>query len=378
MPKTAYSQYYKTELDVEQLLAKIKGVSLPAVAQDLAALPAATRDWIRGDIICASCGRGGAQLVAAAMGKRAGTSLRQAHFRFVDPDGRESHHPYCEFNRDDGAASLATGLVDFAESKSRETRIVRELVCKGIEHGVFSQESIRQMRQWFFDTKVTSRFVVRIRNEDIEWLQALRSHHFSGLAFQASHGQMPEYDWKTAAKVAFTEQYSHLIARARSVPISKSTRLSTGRLVKKWHGQEVFDVTVLEPAYRQCLSLAEFMARNMATLGYDAGRLARLHYDAVTAPLLAFCALLLFISGWDFELAVSRLAYLANAPAPNDLSLGNVMGLNPFHDYLAWRVIVLAGQLADERPKGVTYSTEIGEFEGRLRQAHMNWKAAQA
>lgn len=71
MPKTAYSKYYKIELDVEQLLAKINGEPRPGVVLDLSVLPITIRDWIRDDVVCPCCGRGGAQLVAAAGGKRA-------------------------------------------------------------------------------------------------------------------------------------------------------------------------------------------------------------------------------------------------------------------------------------------------------------------
>lgn len=256
-------------------------------------------------------------------------------------------------------------------------RIVRELVCKGIAHGLFSQESIRQMRQWFFDTKVASRFVVDTSDEDIAWLEALRSNHVRGVPFQPWHGQLPEYDWKTAAALHFSGQYRPLLSLARSVPITESTRCKALRLAKKWRGKELFDVTTLEKEYQQCVSLCAFMGRNLAGLGYNARQDARLHYDEVEPSLLAFCALLLFVSGWQFEAAAAKLAHLVNADAPMDLTLGNIIGLNPFHDYLGWRVVMLAGQLGRDRPARLGYAAVLAQIEARLRDAHRDWVTTQ-
>jgi len=57
--------------------------------------------------------------------------------------------------------------------------------------------------------------------------------------------------------------------------------------------------------------------------------------------LLALCALVLFISNWDMNAAIAALSRLLLAPVPSDLTLGNVIGLNPFHEYAAWRILFL-------------------------------------
>jgi hypothetical protein len=54
---------------------------------------------------------------------------------------------------------------------------------------------------------------------------------------------------------------------------------------------------------------------------------------------MAFAALLLFVSDWDLDAAVGRFAQIATSSAAVDESLGNVMGLNPFHDFSAWEVL---------------------------------------
>jgi len=72
-------------------------------------------------------------------------------------------------------------------------------------------------------------------------------------------------------------------------------------------------------------------------------RLSKAHYPLNglknVKPLLAFSALLLFISDWQLDAAVSRFAQIASSKLQADETLGNVMGLNPFHDFAAWAML---------------------------------------
>ncbi|EJT85896.1 hypothetical protein [Pseudomonas asiatica] len=54
---------------------------------------------------------------------------------------------------------------------------------------------------------------------------------------------------------------------------------------------------------------------------------------------MAFTALLLFLSSWDLNQAASLFAQIASYREAVDQNLGNVMGLNPFHDYDAWAAL---------------------------------------
>lgn len=54
---------------------------------------------------------------------------------------------------------------------------------------------------------------------------------------------------------------------------------------------------------------------------------------------MAFTALLLFLSNWDLNQAAALFARIASYQGYVDQSLGNVMGLNPFHDYEAWSAL---------------------------------------
>lgn len=101
MPTTAYSKYFRRELDVEQL-AKLLGAPLN-VAGSEPDVDARWREWIRSDIQCSSCGISGAQVVRSARTRETLKAVRQPHFRFVAQSGGDAHHPFCEFYGADGA-----------------------------------------------------------------------------------------------------------------------------------------------------------------------------------------------------------------------------------------------------------------------------------
>jgi hypothetical protein len=69
-----------------------------------------------------------------------------------------------------------------------------------------------------------------------------------------------------------------------------------------------------------------------------------------------------------------RSPSLLAAPAPADLTLGNVIGLNPFHDYDSWRFIIDAQVIAAKSPNGFDYPGQLKKIEARLREQHRLWK----
>tara|TARA_R110002012_G_scaffold17375_9_gene65799 strand:+ start:4455 stop:4622 length:168 start_codon:yes stop_codon:yes gene_type:complete len=48
--------------------------------------------------------------------------------------------------------------------------------------------------------------------------------------------------------------------------------------------------------------------------------------------------------------AVGLCAKLIAAPSASDETVGNIRGLNPFHDYQAWETLTVASELAAKSP----------------------------
>ncbi len=373
MPTTAFSNHFRRELDVGQL-ARLILQDAPDASEDH--LSDAQRVWIRTDVRCSSCGVGGAQIVRATkpVGARGGT--RQAHFRFVGDDAMDAHHRFCEFHGADGQERQSESLVDFGSAKTIETRLIRQLVCKGIEQGIFDQTAIRGMRQWFFDLKAANRFTIGIDPTAVDWLSALLRHpSYQRWVFHPVQAQLPGFDWKQATRQAFTEQFwpvfDHLSGRRLG-----DTKARTKDLVARYAGQELFDPAALKPSYELTLQFATFIGRNS---GLDFRRSKPDEYRWKGAPpaLLALCALILFVSDWQLNAAIGKFARIVAAPDPSDPLLGNVVGLNPFPDYAAWQMVMLAQEIA-EKPTGVRlYDAELARIEAELREVYRVWTEGQ-
>ena len=72
--------------------------------------------------------------------------------------------------------------------------------------------------------------------------------------------------------------------------------------------------------------------------------------------------------------AIATFAKLLTAPAPADLSLGNVIGLNPFHEYIPWRLVQLSTDIAARGFEGYHYPAQLMAIEAKLREQYRLWK----
>ncbi len=375
MTETAFSNRYKSELDPEQLLARMRSVPIDRILPEDEIAPK-ERELIRSDVVCPSCGATGAQIVRASKGRKTAKAVRKSHFRFVSAAEEDAHHKFCEFSTE-ALGESKEPLIGFGKARSAETRFIRELVCKGIENGIFNQQSIRAMRQWFFDLKSTTRIHVTATSEAVDWMEALWRHpHYRRWPFRPVHAELPNFNWEQAAKNQFTEDNIDLLEWLFKRRKESSFPNAYGRakvLSGKYYGQEVFDTSVLRPFYEKTIDLASFVAQNSEF----PNKKHSAYYQSQGAPdfLLALCALLLFMSDWNMDDAVGLFAKLLKAPNSSDETLGNVMGLNPFHDYAAWETLTIASELAAQSVADFDYKAQLGTTKLRITEEYRLWQA---
>jgi len=305
--KTAYSQKFQRELDYEQLLSLLEydiqnDPSLDNLPQEL-------RDEIRSDLICPECGARGGIIVAPSDPK--GKRTKQAHFRFKSSNDESVHHPLCDFFDKLNPNSQPDHCIDFINSKDRsdETRIIRELVIKAISQEIVSQQDIRDMRQHFFDIKVAHQFTMDISPDALRWTSQLSRlfHHKDEVSFNPIHGELQFFNWRNAAINEFVKENRDLIEMAHNrwwgYVHNKKLEEKTLTFVKEMQGKSVFDVTQLESKYRETIRLADFIARNVNDHKISDSSLLERGIRVV----VAFAALLLYISDWNLDLAISKL-----------------------------------------------------------------------
>lgn len=371
MPKTAYSIHYERELDAYQLVSLYSNKSIKEAEELLKDIPANIRTLVGVDIVCSSCGASGAIIVSGAHSKASKEEIRKAHFRFKGENGEDTHREFCEFAIIDDDIPKLGGEITLDKARNNEQKAIRELVCKAIELKLINQSDIRSMRQWYFDTKTAGSYQLELSNEPFKYLSQLMrtvgvggSHH---LPHHPSYGQLPSYDWDQAA----VSQLSHLtdgLRRSLQGIATPNSISEATKLIEKYKGKKVFDVTALEPYYKKTLQLCAFSSRNVIK------KPKTQRYIETSNELLAFCSLILSISDWNFNAAVDKLVKIASAPSPRDLLLGNIIGLNPFHDYNAWRLIKLIAESHDKFDFASTPTQQLAKIKSSLIAEYFEWR----
>lgn len=365
MPLTAYSISYPGERDVEQTLNWFSSkFGQSSIAGDT--IPEDLRTYLRTDLQCPCCFVTGAEIVRHAV--KSGKASRQSFFRFTTP----GHRPHCDFGSPETANTIPENLVSLTESKSNLTRAVRNLVCTGIEKSIFSQVSIRNMREWFFNKKVESLFAVTLDPRLFTWMSALQENYFlssgalpTGVPLTREIAALPSFDWRAEAARRVMESYpQHKVNMKAVIDLHGGMFGDIGKraqvLAQRFQGRTIFDPAVLKTEYYKARSLADFIVHNYAPLKAAKG-------NSGSASVLALSALLLFVREWDVGLAVADFIKIATEVGSANQELGNVIGLNPFHDYQAWELLICLQNLTIAVPNNIDIKKERVEMESALR-----------
>lgn len=371
MPLTVFSLSQRKELDVKQLLVHLS-TRLGRPVESTAAIPEAWRQDLRTDLQCPCCFAFGAEVVRDLAKNASGRARRQSFFRFTTP----GHRPHCDYASAETANAVPENLVSFGESRSHLTRAVRRLVCTAIEKGTFDQGTIRDMREWFFRKKVEALFTVAVDARLPGWIDDLlrlemyaRAGRPQGVALMPDLAALPGFDWRAEASRSVWERHPEYAAALRLV---REHRAFFGRdlkprveaLARRYQGRQAFDPLALADEYQKAIDMATFIGCNYDPLKHERSR------SGVPSCVLALSALLLYRRGWDLGLACADFASLAAGPPSNDETLGNVMGLNPFHDYEAWRALRLLQDACIVNPVDWDVMSERTAAEKHLRHAY--------
>ncbi|MES2948737.1 MAG: hypothetical protein V4858_09365 [Pseudomonadota bacterium] len=372
MPLTAFSKSGKKEVDIGQWLT-INGFHTQGDLQ-LMELPSQMREWASLDIACSCCDAMGVTLVRTARGKSTGQPVAQGHFRFRAADGTSLHERFCDFY-DESNVRGTDYLTNFNEPRTELTRKIRDLVCRGITAGLFSQEDMHNMRKWFLKEKEANTRPMDVTPELLDWCEELqkvyRDYQSEAVNFMPAHGLIPTFDWEAAATKEWALRNEVLLTKDwRSWVHFHGAELKRARVLAEKHAGDVaLDPTTLLDKYRNATLLATFAVVNV--FGHK-------HTSRDTHALLAFSALLLFKCDWDPQRASALFSRLMPLPPLPEGIQGNLIGLNPFHDYEAWRVINAARLKASNQTDARPIAIQIAEIKTQIQTQFQHWNEKRA
>lgn len=360
MSQTAFSQHFGQELDFKQLL-KRRGI-ISSVDQANYDLTQADRDWVRGDLLCPSCRCNGASLVLSDQ-PTTGRNKRQPHFRFVDAAGHTSHKVGCDFFAMDDAPGIQKGVDVRFSANNKDTKVVRQLVCRAIAIGEFSKSTIFDMRSWFLTQRDTATFEVKGSPALVDWLWSIHQlATYEALQFQPFHLSFPGFDARRAARRHLAYHYREFRPLIPRVSFDAAVLERAKRIVTTSQVQPLIAMEPLRPKYEVTARLARLLA-DYGDLPLTKRRSLGGIFGKTPEALLAFTATLLFASNWDEGEALARFARILAAADSEDQTLGNVIGLNPFHDFAALEIARFVATLAPESQRQYDFAAE---FEGTV------------
>ncbi len=300
MAITVYSRRFKSELDKEQL----ERLYLQNVSDNIDAF----RKFVYEDAECPICNVTGAHYVSEGYSRVTSKKVKQAHFAFRKPDDTDAHKVFCDHYNGPGKVRDSGGdaYIKLGKDGSDVTVLVRELVCRGIEHKIFDQTEIRNMRKWFTELRESGLYRSTLANQ------------------------------------------AH-------------------RLVKKDKGIRIFDRRELNNKYLAAMHLSK-------TIIHQYDNLRRKFTSPLSImknnQLLAVSALLLFVSDWNEDIAREKFNMLANAGASVLPDAGNVIGMNPFIHYDAWKIIHRVQDLMNSLPNFSDLDEEFQAEKQRLSELY--------
>lgn len=370
MTITAYSRTFKRELDARQLENLFDNYNADSVLS--------FREFVKADIECPACNVSGGHYVAEAKSQSKGNIVKQAHFAFRDSHGRDTHLPYCDFYTGSDKLNVVAneGRVDFRRSGSEATQLIGLMVCAGIEANFFTQQDIRNMRQWFLDLREQGSFIFNLnphivqiaraslirdkRNRDqyiVDVSEAKKSwFDIDDEVYQSLYFKFPELALNPKEKnELWGIRFKGVVNKAKSI-------------ILKDAGMATFDRSILSEKYLLATQVAAQVRRAHPRLRILLG-------NSVSAlrgsnPLMAFAALLLYISDWDVAAAVKKVEAILAVKSVNDVTAGNVVGLNPFINYSAWVLVKALHDLLSELKYEVDFEAEFNSEKERLMKQY--------
>ncbi|MFM5353975.1 hypothetical protein [Aeromonas dhakensis] len=372
MSLTAYSRMFKRELQVSQLKELFEN-SKPTISGDF-------KDFVKADVECSSCLARGAIVVRE--GKDAsGRVVKQEHFAFRDASGGDPHQKYCDHYTGSDKVKSADNdaLFDFRKSNSPITEKIKAMVCIGIENNIFSQQDIRDMREWYINLRTDATTKFEISHHLVNMANTAFRLYFKkpGLnKYVENRTKSISRDFDLDEEVYTSLLFKHPHYRFNNIEAQDKRWLNDARLsevrkkamqiIKLNNGELSFNRLELSDKVILTFRLASKIRESEDTLSSALSKSSTFRNN----PLMALASLLLFVSEWDFEVASTKFNKILGIGRANDQTAGNVIGLNPFIHHSAWSIVQILDKIRRENNDDTDYEKAFENEKERLKKVY--------
>ena len=140
------------------------------------------------------------------------------------------------------------------------------------------------------------------------------------------------------------------------------------RIILTQQEQKLISMEPLRPKFETTARLAGLMAE-YGDLPLKKRRSLGGNYGDTPESLLAFSAAVLFVSDWDESAALARFGRIIASAPPEDMTLGNVIGLNPFHDFAPLEIVRFVSELPPVTERTYDFDAELAATLAKIEAA---------
>lgn len=339
MAITAFSKKLGVELGASQYLEKM-GHDIKS-DPELQNISEEERRVIKDDIICPSCRAGNAIIVSGSRSLTTNLNIREAHFRFINSDGKNAHGEFCDLREDKPFNDSTVDKINFLEprTQSKTTKLIGKIVTKALNNGLISVSQMIEFREWHYNLKKDNIVSINFDSEKIFPYHVFlcRKNSTSDMLIESSKTETnirkSELDYFVGTNKATLEKISkHRDFKVKPKPIENF-------LKKK--NKDIFDVRKLINEYTMVRDLSSGL--NSALKIYRSGMRDKSLIDA-------FSGLILFTCNWDINKAVDKCNEILKSEESDEKIMGNIIGLNPFYKFELYASLLNINDVHDALP----------------------------
>ncbi|GHA41811.1 hypothetical protein ACFFLZ_14405 [Photobacterium aphoticum] len=312
MSLTVFSKRFKKELDYFQL-ERLFEIEVKHTEISF-------RDFVKIDAECPCCHAADGHYVKEKLNGD-GRAISQPCFRF------KKHYDFCIYNS--VKSELNESYISFAMPKegSDTTKRISHLVCAAIENNFFSQEDIRNMREWFSGEKFyeigevninphiinLAKVAIRRRNHGEKYYLPynLNENNLSIEAYESMHFRYKIFEGKSK----FIHAIDSKACQNKVISSNGHERVLINNLNK------LYDIDLKVRSLSSSIIMAEKWPR-----------ISKCRVNE-RESINAFSSLILYINNWDLHKSFKLYFDLKSIEQVTNNNLGSLIGINPVSNF---------------------------------------------
>tara|TARA_B100000700_G_scaffold240897_1_gene267916 strand:+ start:64 stop:1143 length:1080 start_codon:yes stop_codon:yes gene_type:complete len=296
---------------------------------------------VKKDITCPSCGVENAIIVSGSKNDK-NKAIRQPHFRFLDANGNEAHHEYCDLKTVEAFKDITCSNVSFLSQKSNSelTKLIGEIVSSALTSEIIKVSDMVNLRQWHFNLKKDNISKIFVSSDKLHPYEVYKCRKNLDTVSALNPTIEPESVINKLALDKIVAQNKDTYNKIEQHPDFKIKARDIKSFFKNG-SRSVFDVRLLSEQYDLSNKFGHAILNSFKTT---------LNSQKEKSILQACCALFLYVNKWQIETSIDMFNLALKNRNQKSTIEANIIGFNPFYKYDFYEAILNINDVANSLP----------------------------